>query len=185
MTKKRQRRSKINGRSISSKDRRQTTSPKNRGFAKYKAAHDTLARVNRAVRKMRSGGLSLRKAARESKVAPRTVIKRAASALRKGKSGRYAAKPSDRLVRVLMIPTPEGPTEIEVRGLKAASQLGRYWAAVHRYYETGDKSVQKFSGEFITATDGVKYPLLTDLDVLNRLGSAGVLTFESLYGRSA
>lgn len=84
-----------------------------------------------------------------------------------------------------MIPTPHGPTEIEVRGLKAASLLGRYWAAVHKYYETGDKSVRKFSGEFITATDGVKYPLLTDLDVLNRLGSAGVLTFESLYGRSA
>ena len=84
-----------------------------------------------------------------------------------------------------MIPTPEGSTEIEVRGLKAASLLGRYWAAVHKYYETGDTSVQKFSGESITATDGVKYPLLTDLDVLNRLGYAGVFSFESLYARSA
>lgn len=172
-------------RSNSSKRRRATSQPKKRKIAKPKASQNTLDRVNRVVRRMRSDGLSLRKAAQESKVAPRTVIKRAVSALRKRKSGRYAAKNSDRLVRLLMIPTPQGPMEIEVRGLKAASLLGRYWVAVHKYYETGDKAVQKFSGEFITATDGVTYPLLTDLDVLNRLGSAGVLSFESLYARGA
>ena len=153
--------------------------------ATKKSNRRTSSGVTNAIARMRKEGISLRKAAQEGKVSPRTVIKRAFSALRKGKSGRYVAKTSDRLIRPLMIPTPEGSTEIEVRGLKAASLLGRYWAAVHKYYETGDKSVQKFSGEFVTATDGVKYPLLTDLDVLNRLGSAGVLTFESLYGRSA
>jgi hypothetical protein len=84
-----------------------------------------------------------------------------------------------------MIPTPEGPKEIDVRGLRTASLLARYWVAVHKYYEIGDTSVQKFSGQFIAATDGVKYPLLTDTEVLNRLGSAGVLSFESLYGRNA
>jgi hypothetical protein len=84
-----------------------------------------------------------------------------------------------------VIPTPQGPQEIQVRGLKAASRLARYWVAVHKYYETGDRSVLKFTGESITATDGTKYPLLTDLDVLNRTGSAGVFTFESLYGKTA
>lgn len=153
--------------------------------AAKKSNRRTSPGVTNAIARMRKEGISLRRAARESKVAPRTVIKRAPSALRKGKSGRYSAKTSDRLVRPLMIPTPEGSTEIEVRGLKAASLLGRYWAAVHKYYETGDTSVKKFSGESITATDGVKHPLLTDLDVLNRLGYAGVFSFESLYARSA
>ena len=85
-----------------------------------------------------------------------------------------------------MIPTPQGPQEISVRGLRTASLLGRYWVAVHKYYETGDVSeLQKFQGKSITAVNGARYPLLTDLDVLNRLGSAGVLSFESLYARSA
>jgi hypothetical protein len=141
----------------------------------------TSPRVTSAISKMRIG-VSLRKASRESGVAPRTVLKWAGSALRKSKSGRYSAKASDRLVRQLKIPTPQGPQEISVRGLRAASRLGRYWVAVHKYYETGDVSgLRKFRGESITAIDRVKYPLLTDVNVLNRLGSAGVLSFESLY----
>ncbi len=141
--------------------------------------------VAQVITQMRAEGVSLRKAARDAKVSPRTVIKKAASALRKNKSGRYTAKTSDRLVRVLMIPTPEGPQEISVRGLRDASLLGRYWIAVDHYYETGDMSVKKFEDQSITAVDGTKYPLLTDLDVLNRLGYAGVFSFESLYARSA
>ena len=84
-----------------------------------------------------------------------------------------------------MIPTPQGTEEIGVRGLSAASLLGRYWSAVHRYYETGDTSaLQEFRGQSVTAVGGKKYPLLTDLEILNRLGSAGVVSFESLYARS-
>jgi hypothetical protein len=139
------------------------------------------SKITRVLGKMRRKGASLRQAAREAKVAPRTVIKKASSALRKSKSGRYSAKSSDRLVRPLMIPTSEGPMEIEVRGLKQASSLGRYWSALHKYFERGDKSLQKFAGQSITATDGTKYPLITDFAVLDNLGSAGVLSFESLY----
>jgi len=134
---------------------------------------------------MRKEGTSLRTAARDAKVSPRTVIKKAASALRKNKSGRYKAKTSDRIVRLLMIPTPQGPKEIEVRGLRDASRLGRYWVAVDNYYERGDTSVKKFEGQSITAVDGTKYLLITDLHVLNQLGYAGVLSFESLYARGA
>jgi hypothetical protein len=145
----------------------------------------TSRRAAQAVAQMRNRGVSLRKAAKQVKVSPRTVLKKAASALRKTKSGRFKAKTGDRLVRQLMIPTPEGPKEISVRGLRTASLLGRYWAAVDRYYETGETSVKEFANESITAVDGTKYPLLTDLDLLNRLGYAGVLSFESLYARSA
>jgi hypothetical protein len=152
---------------------------------KQRVSLPTAPKVTEVVAKMRAEGISLRKAARETKVSPRTVIRKAASALRKNESGRYTAKASDRLVRSLMIPTPQGPQEISIRGLRAASLLGRYWVAVHKYYETGDVSgLQRFRGESVTAIDRVKYPLLTDLDVLNRLGSAGVLSFESLYART-
>jgi hypothetical protein len=163
-----------------SKRRRRSALPKKR------VAPGTSRKVTDVIAKMRSGGVSLRKAARESGVAPRTVLKRAASALRKNESGRYIAKAGDRLVRALKIPTPHGSEEIRVRGLRAASKLGRYWETVHKYYETGEVSgLQKFRGESITAVGGEKYPFVTDLDVLDRLGSAGVLSFESLYGRSA
>jgi hypothetical protein len=145
----------------------------------------TPPRVISALSKMRAGA-SLRKASRESGVAARTVLKRAASVLRKNKSGRYSAKANDRLIRVLKIPTSQGPVEISVRGLRAASRLGRYWVAVDTYYENGDGSgLKEFEDESITAVDGTKYPFLTDLNLLNHLGYAGVLSFESLYGRSA
>jgi hypothetical protein len=159
-----------------------TASRKRKRAAKTTNAPRSFPKVTRALSKMRAGA-SLRKASRESGVAARTVLKRATSALRKNKSGRYIAT-SDRLIRVLMIPTPQGPLEINVRGLRPASLLGRYWIAVDRYYETGDTSVKKFEDQSITAVDGTKYPLLTDLDVLNRLGYAGVFSFESLYARS-
>jgi hypothetical protein len=162
-----------------------TTLPKpSQRVAKNKPPRPASTGVTKAVARMRERGISLRKAAREAKVSPRTVIRNAPSALRKKKSGRYGAKASDRLLRTLIIPTLQGPEEITVRGLRAASRLARYWVAVHKYYETGDVSgLQRFQDESITAVGGKKYPLLTDLDVLNRLVSAGVLSFESLYAR--
>lgn len=134
---------------------------------------------------MRSRGVSLRKAAKEIGVSPRTVIRHAESALKKDPGGRYAAKPSDRIVRPLRVPSAEGPQDITVRGLREASRLSRYWTALHRYYETGDTSdLRTFTGQFITDTTGAKFPLITDLGILDRLGSAGVVSFESIYSWS-
>src|SRR5580704_10821351 len=125
-----------------SKEKKTTVrTPRNRRLsatAKKKILEPTTSGVTNAIAKMRTRRISLRKAAREAKVSPRTVVKRAASALRKTESGRYVAKTSDRLVRTLIIPTPQGSEEINVRGLRSASLLGRYWVAVHKYYETGD-----------------------------------------------
>lgn len=86
---------------------------------------------------------------------------------------------------MVMIPTPEGPREIAVRGSKQVSMLAEYWNALHRYLQTGDASLLKrFRGKVIKDADGVEVPLPTDLAALNRLGSAGVLSFESLYART-
>jgi hypothetical protein len=146
---------------------------------------DTWERVIEAISKMRNGKVSLTQAAREARVSPRTVTKYGKSALRKGKSGKYVVKKNDTLLRVLSIPTTEGPRTIAVRGSKQASLLGEYWNAVHRYLQTGDTSrLKAFHGQKITDASGEEIPLLVDPSALNRLGSAGVLSFESIYART-
>ncbi len=72
-----------------------------------------------------------------------------------------------------------------VRNSQQATLLGKYWAAVQNYLATGEASgIERFQGRSITDAGGSKIPLVTDPQELNRLGSAGVLSFESLYSRS-
>jgi hypothetical protein len=138
------------------------------------------------VSKMRSEKLSLQKAAQDHGISPRTVKKWAGKALQKRANGKWVASKSDNLLRVLTIPTSDGTREVAVRGSKQATLLADYWNAVHRYLETGDASrLIKFRGKHIKDATGEQLPLPTDRAELNRLGSAGVLSFESLYARSA
>jgi hypothetical protein len=65
------------------------------------------------------------------------------------------------------------------------TQLAEFWSAVHRFLQTGDTSrLKKFEGKSIKDANGTEIPLPTDRKVFNRLASAGVLSFESLYARS-
>jgi hypothetical protein len=51
--------------------------------------------------------------------------------------------------------------------------------------ETGDATgLAKFDGKFIRGSGGSKIELLTDLNQLKRLGSAGVLSFHSIYAEN-
>ena len=155
-------------------------------FAKPERSQDAWVNVAKVLKKMRSDQISLQQASRDAGISPRTVTKLAGSALKKGVRGRYEATNSDRLLRVLKIPTADGQVEIGVRGSRQASTLGGYWAAVHKYLATGNSSgLKKFKGKQIKDTTGRVIPLLTDLKELNRLGSADVLSFESLYAKSA
>jgi hypothetical protein len=45
-------------------------------------------------------------------------------------------------------------------------------------------ALSEFKGKSIRDLAGIKIPLVTDREELARLGSAGVLSFESLYARS-
>jgi hypothetical protein len=155
-------------------------------LAKPEQFKETWDRVLSAISKMRRDKISLTQASRDAGTSPRTVTKWGKSALRKRKNGKYATKATDNLLRLVMIPTPDGTREIAVRGSKQVSLLAEYWNALHRYLQTGDASqLNKFLGKHIKDANGVDVPLLTDLPVLNRLGAAGVLSFESLYARSA
>jgi hypothetical protein len=171
-----------------SRSRKRSVAPRTteQFFAKPERFQDAWTRLTSVLAKMRSANLSLKQASREVGISPKTVTRLSGSALKKGPNGRYSVKPTDQLLRVLKVPTPHGSHEIGVRGSKQASLLGQYWAAVHKYLATGDASgVEKFRGKQIKDATGAIIPLLTDLKALSRQGSAGVLSFESLYARSA
>lgn len=144
--------------------------------------------VTRVISKMRTNRMSLTQAAIEVGIDPHSVTKLGKSALRKRKNGQYVAKRSDTLLRVLTIPTADGLREIVTRDSRQASQLGRYWSAVATYLKSGDAAqLEKFSHGRKTITDasGKKVRLLFDTAVLDELGSAGELSFESLYEERA
>jgi hypothetical protein len=136
---------------------------------------------------LRSGGkVSLKSAARQVNITPKAVKQLAGSAIRKAPNGRYVARPGDQLLRVLKIPTPEGVREVGVRGSRQASTLGSYWAALQMYLRSNkSEELKRFAGKIIRDDSGSVIPLITDLSELKRLGYAGVLSFESLYSRSA
>jgi len=78
----------------------------------------------------------------------------------------------------------EGQMEVATNDFREASIAGKHSAAVQRYLETGDDSaLRRLPRKYITDAQGQRVELLTDLDKLDRLGSAGELSFESLYKR--
>jgi hypothetical protein len=130
-------------------------------------------------------GLSRTKAMKQLKLKRTQAGRFAASAFQKLKNGRYVAKPYDRLLRVVMVISNDGVREVATRDSRQASKAGKHSAAVSRYLETGDDSpLRHFDGKFLTDSQGNKIPLLTDLEELDALGSAGVLSFETIYARS-
>ena len=142
-------------------------------------------KVINVVTRMRDEKISLTKASHDARISRDTVKRWAGSGLQKRKSGKWVAKKSDKLLRPLRVPTPDGAREVAVPGLRQATLLGKYWNALHRFFETGDHSrLAKFAGKYVTDADGVRFPLLTDRAQLKRLGSAGLFSFESLYARS-
>lgn len=76
--------------------------------------------------RMRTEGLSMTKAARRAETSVKSIIKYVGSALKKNATGRYQAKPSDRLTRVINFYTDGGPVEITVKSSRAAS-VGDEW----------------------------------------------------------
>lgn len=142
--------------------------------------------VVHVISKMRSDRTSLTKASQEFNLDPGIVLKFGRPALRKQGNGRYTARPSDRLLRILALPAREGIREFATRDSRQASLIGEYWNAVHRYLETGERSaLRRFDGKRVKDASGKKILLLTEPDELDRLGSAGVFSFETIYARTA
>jgi len=156
-------------------------------FAMSERAQDRWNLVPQVVSKMKADEISLQKASREFGIAPRTVARLGRDALRKNKSGRYEAKPIDTLLRVVMLPKMDGGLrEVGTANSGEASIVGKYWAAVQKYLETGDSSaLRKIRRKTIQDENGRRVRLIKDVAELERLGSAGLLSFETIYAKAA
>lgn len=84
-------------------------------FAMPNRFQDQWTRVTHVITSMRKEGKSLQQSSREFGLGPRTVRQWARPALKKGLNGRYTAKPTDKLLRVLAVPSPEGTREVGIR----------------------------------------------------------------------
>ena len=154
-------------------------------FALPRRTQEILLALPEAVSLMRSKDLSASAAARATGISRNTLIHRGRSALKKLDNGRYAAKRNDHLFRPVTVVSHEGPVEVATSDSREASIAGKHSSAVERYIYTGDDSaLRRLPRKYIIDAQGNRVPLLTDPDELDRLGSAGELSFESLYPRS-
>ena len=135
---------------------------------------------------MRATGFSLEKASNQLGVRAATVLRLAGSAFTKNRRGKVKVKRVDHLLRVLLIPSTKGLREVVVRSSCEASKIGEYWNAVEKYLVKQDaSSLQNLKSKSFINDQGKRVRLMTNLDELTRQASAGVLRFESIYGRTA
>lgn len=121
-------------------------------------------------------GASISKAARDNSVTIRTIKRYAASALvQERPGGRIRATKSDRLVRYLQIPGPNGPMDITVRGSKAASEAAKYKAAINRLLRGDRNAMARWRGKKIAGVE-----LITDPKILIEQARKEILPY-SLY----
>jgi hypothetical protein len=136
---------------------------------------------------MRNKNLTLAEASAESEVESRFVRDWMSSALRKNANGRFTAKPRDRLLRILRLPSAKGPSLIEVatRDSREAALNSRYWRLVAGFSRTGDETVfSRLRRKTMLDAYGRRVPLVFDPDVLQLLGDAGSLNFEMIYAQT-
>jgi hypothetical protein len=158
-----------------------------RASAKKKMRLDSVARSRalEALHLMRSRGLRIGVAAKETHTTPRTIRKYLGNALKIGPSRRIVPTASDRYTRTLRFLTPQGQIQINVRDSRTASKIAEYWSAVDHYLKTGDtRRLRSFRKQSIRAGK-MTYPFITDVQTLKRLGYAGEVQFEDLYAYAA
>lgn len=139
--------------------------------------------VAHVVTRMREGA-SLKNAAAEFGVDPRTVVRHGKPALRKTASGRYQATVSDNLLRVLNVVVNGKHEPVAIRGSRLATELAHHAQAIRTFASTGrTEELLAFRGRTFTDAEGREIEFFTDLDELERLGDLGELSFEDLYAR--
>ncbi len=130
---------------------------------------------------MRATGVPLAAASDRHDTTPAAVRFWAGPALTSQRSDTATARPADRLYRPMRALTDHGTVAVDIRGSKAAGQLGAYWNAVHHYLNTGDTdSLERFRD---VRVGGVT--LTTNPRVLDHQAHMGELAFESIYAAAA
>jgi hypothetical protein len=132
-------------------------------------------RALKALAAMRRGD-TLSRAARDYGVTARTIKRYVGSVLVQDRpGGRIRATKSDRLVRYLQIPGPDGPKAVNARGSKTASAFASYKAAINRLLGGDRHALDRWHGKTI---QGI--PLITDTKTLVEQARKEILPY-SLY----
>ena len=72
---------------------------------------------------------------------------------------------------------PEGPDGREVHPGEEASNLGRYWADLHYYLDTGDdERLRRHEGETYGGA-----PAFLDTDAIDDMAYEGVIEIDGIY----
>lgn len=151
-------------------------SPSTGGMAKPIEDH----KLRLALRELRKEG-SLSRAASQAHISPERLRR---LAVEQGVIERRARKWSIRadLPRQLPIYSEGRERIITVGDFAAASQAGKYMAAVSRFLATNDpKYLASYAGTSITDIKGKSYPLETRPNTLYRLAHASPASFEQIY----
>jgi hypothetical protein len=146
-----------------------------KAIPRNKRERESRSRSLRALAAMRHGA-SLSRAARDNGVTVRTMKRYVGSALVQDRpGGRIRATKSDRLVRYLQIPGPDGAREINVRGSKRASRFAKYKAAINRLLAGDRNAMEKWHGKKIAGIE-----LITDTKTLVEQARKDIIPY-SLY----
>jgi hypothetical protein len=124
---------------------------------------------------------NLAAAAKEAKVSTERLRKYAVEhGIIEKEKRRWRIKPD--LPRRMLIYSRGESLAITVGDSAAASDVGRYMAAVGRFLETNDPAaLAPFLGQSVRDIAGKEHPFETRPNVLYRLSSAGEQTFEQVY----
>jgi hypothetical protein len=129
-------------------------------------------------------GASFSRAARDNGVTVRTIRRYVGSALLQDRpGGRIRAAKSDRLIRHLQIPGPDGPKDIAVRGSKSASKIANYKAALNRLLRGDRTAMAPWHGKKVAGIE-----LITDPAILIEQARKEILPislYRSLSGGAA
>lgn len=134
-----------------------------------------------ALTHMRGDGMSLTRAAERAGTTPAAVLRHADAALER-RSGRYVARPGDRLLRPMVVLGERGVEhEVEIRGSRVASLVGEHWSAIGHYLRTGDESrLARLRGRSVA---GIR--LETDAEAVEAWARRGELEIEDVYELAA
>jgi hypothetical protein len=155
-------------------------------FAQPEQFRDKWNRVAHVPTLMRSGELSFSGACREVGLSQKAVLQLARPAFRKQRNGRYKAKSVDHLLRVIVLPIKGQLQEIGLNDSREATLAGKLWVAIERYLDTGDEApLRKIRRKTLLDANGKRIRFVRDFAELDRLASAGVLRFDSIYPKVA
>ena len=129
-----------------------------------------------ALADMRRKHLSLSAAAGTWGITPEVVHRYVGSALRRVR-GQIRPTAFDRIPRTLNFTTSKGPTVVTVHDSRTASRIGEYMNAVRAWSPAALAPFRRLSFR----ASGTVHQFVTDLDILDRLDAADLLTIDSLY----